>query len=141
MSRWGVVLALVIMVAFGTAIAINAPAMSPAPAQMTMLASDGLLPEQVHHAGHETVAAYQAAIDHPEALAAVPCLCGCIQTLGHDNNLECYIESHHRGVTLYTSHGLNCLICHRITEDAVAGAASGMKPAQLHAMIVEKYGS
>jgi hypothetical protein len=140
MHPWRAVLAMVIVVALSAGAIVSAPAHEAGPLPATMLASDGVVPEQVHHAGHEAVAAYQAAIDHPAVLESVPCLCGCIQTLGHSSNLACYIESSARGVTLYTSHGVYCLICQRITEDALAGAAQGMSPEQLHAMIVKKYG-
>jgi hypothetical protein len=141
MHRWRLVLVVVAALALSGMAVVSAPASEPGQPHPTMLASEGMLPAQVHDAGHEAVVAYQAAIDHPHVLASVPCLCGCIPTLGHASNLECYIESSARGVTRYTSHGLNCLICQRITEDALAGAANGMNPAELHAMIVKKYGS
>ena len=140
MHHWRAMLAIAIVVALSAGAIVSAPVQEVGSLPATMLASDGVVPALVHQADHEAVAAYQAAIDHPAILASVPCLCGCIQTLGHTNNLACYIESSARGVTLYTSHGVHCLICQRITEDALAGAAAGMSPEQLHAMIVNKYG-
>ena len=82
-----------------------------------------MAPAGVHAGGHAAVNAYRAAIDHPEVLASVPFFCGCIQALGHTSNVERYIESSARGVTLYTSHGVYCIICQKITEDALDGAA------------------
>lgn len=140
MHPWRAVLAIAIVVALSAGAIVSAPAHEAGSLRATMLASDGVVPAQVQHAGHEAVAAYQAAIDYPAVLASVPCLCGCIQSLGHSSNLACYIESSARGVTLYTSHGVYCLICQRITEDALAGAAQGLSPEQLRAMIVKKYG-
>ena len=140
MHPWKAVLAIAVVVALSAGAIMSTPAREVGPLPATMLASDGVVPGKVHHAGHEAVAAYQAAIDHPAVLESVPCLCGCIQSLGHTSNLACYIESSTRGVTLYTSHGVYCVICQRITEDALAGAAQGMSPEQLRAMIVKKYG-
>ena len=140
MHPWRAVLAIAVVIALSGGAIVNAPAHEAGPLPATMLASDGVVPALVHDADHEAIAAYQAAIDHPAVLESVPCLCGCIQTLGHASNLACYIESSARGVTLYTSHGVHCLICQRITEDALAGAAAGMGTEQLHAMIVKKYG-
>ncbi|HEX5164843.1 MAG TPA: PCYCGC motif-containing (lipo)protein [Thermomicrobiales bacterium] len=140
MRRWSRVVAIAIMVALSAGAIASAPADDPGPLHATMLASVGTLPEPVHQADHASVAAYQAAIEHPSVLASVPCLCGCIQSLGHTSNLDCYIESSSRGMTIYSTHGLNCLICQRITEDALAGAARGMSPAQLRMLIEEKYG-
>lgn len=140
MKRLSAVLVVVIAVALSAGAILTAPAGGDGPLHATVLASDGQLSEVIYEAGPDAVASYQAAIDLPEVLASVPCLCGCIQALGHTSNLACYIESSARGVTVYSTHGLYCLICQRITEDALAGSAAGMQPAQLRAMIVDKYG-
>lgn len=104
-------------------------------------AAAGTLPAHVHSAGPTAEMAYQAAIDHPEIVGSVPCLCGCIEALGHESNLDCYIEAAGTGVTLYSSHGLYCGVCQLITRDALDGAARGMSADALRAMIVERYGS
>ena len=139
MGRWGAVVAIAVIMAISAGAMLGAPD-SEVSLHATMLASDGMLPHAVHEAGPEAVAAYQAAIDHPSVLESVPCLCGCIQSLGHTSNQACYIESSAGGVTVYSSHGLYCLICQWITQDALAGAAQGLSPAQLRAMIEETYG-
>jgi hypothetical protein len=109
------------------------PAVVPAP--------HGHLPSHVDDAGDLTRAAYQAALDAPEVLASVPCTCGC-EPLGHMNNLDCYIRSTAPdGTVFFDTHGINCGVCQLITQDAMDGAAAGMSPAELHAMIVAKYGS
>jgi hypothetical protein len=140
MRQLSVVITMMIVMALSGGAIAKAPEHEAGSLPSTMLASDGMVPAEAHAGGHEAIAAYQMAIDYPDVLASVPCLCGCIQALGHTNNLDCYIESSTRGVTIYTSHGVLCLICQRITEDAVAGAAQGMDSAQLYAMIIEKYG-
>ncbi len=105
-------------------------------------AAHGTLPSHVHDAGPMAMMAYQAAIDRPDVLASVPCLCGCIESLGHQSNLDCYIKrATAGGVTIYSSHGLYCGVCQLITRDALDGAAKGMSVDDLRAMIVDRYGS
>jgi hypothetical protein len=41
--------------------------------------------------------AYQAAKDSPEALAAVKCYCGCMNSAGHRSNLDCFTDAHGAG--------------------------------------------
>ena len=140
MKRLSGVLVVLIAIAISAGAMLNAPARAIGPLHATTLAPDGELSDVIHDAGPDAVASYQAAIDDPAVLASVPCLCGCIQALGHTSNLACYIESSARGVTVYSTHGLYCLICQRITGDALAGSAAGMQPAELRAMIVDEYG-
>lgn len=42
----------------------------------------------------KTREAYQAARDYPELLERMPCYCGCYQSAGHQNNLDCYTDQH-----------------------------------------------
>jgi hypothetical protein len=118
----------------------NTPDRDPGPLPPSVMAAHGMLPVVAHAAGVRTHNAYQAAIDHPEILAAVPCLCGCIGALGNTSNLECYILDTYPDVTLYSTHGVDCIVCQMITEDALIGAENGLNPAQLHDMIEAKYG-
>lgn len=125
------------MMAAGTAPrgdAADIPALIPA--------AKGALPAHVHAAGPMAEIAYQAAINHPEVVSSVPCLCGCIESLGHQSNLDCYIEqATAEGLTVYSSHGLYCGVCQLITRDALDGAARGMTANELRAMIADRYGS
>jgi hypothetical protein len=106
----------------------------------TVTAPGGLLPVLVHHAGRQTMDAYRAAQQAPDVLAAVPCTCGCAASLGHRNNLDCYVDELHRGGEVsYSTHGFDCYICQVITRDAIAGAAKGMTNEQLRRMILDTY--
>lgn len=49
------------------------------------------LPEYVTNAKEEVKAAYILASDYPEALASVPCYCGCYEQDGHKSNLDCFV--------------------------------------------------
>ena len=136
----GGIIAAALLLAIGVAVIIGVPARGHDRGQPAMLALHGVLPAAVRDAGPEAVAAYQAAIDHPDVLSSVPCLCGCMQSLNHANNLDCYVESSRDDATVLSSHGLYCVICQRITQDALAGAAAGMTPDELRALIEARYG-
>lgn len=38
--------------------------------------------------------AYEVAQRYPELLERMPCYCGCYQSNGHQNNLDCYADRH-----------------------------------------------
>jgi len=42
----------------------------------------------------KTREAYQAAQDIPEVLKEVQCYCGCRRSVGHENNLFCFVDQH-----------------------------------------------
>lgn len=118
---------------------------TPAPMQelpATVSAPRGLLPMAVYRAGPDTVAAYTAAITHPDVLSDVPCLCGCQQSLGHRNNLDCYIAgAGAHGVVDYSTHGIDCAVCQTITQLAIDGAARGLSGPELRQLVLDHYGS
>lgn len=117
---------------------------TPAPMQdlpATVSAPKGLLPTAVYRAGADTVAAYTAAITHPDVLSEVPCLCGCQQSLGHRNNLDCYIaETEARGMVEYSTHGIDCAVCQTITQLALVGAKQGLNGPELRERVLDHYG-
>jgi hypothetical protein len=138
--RAGVVLVAAFMLSMG-ALASKAEADNVAgPMPPSVMAGHGTVPDAAYAAGDAALAAYQAALDAPDVLRSVPCLCGCIEGFGHTSNLDCYITADYADVTQYSTHGLYCLVCQRITADALAGAARGLNAAQLRAMIEEAYG-
>lgn len=107
----------------------------------TLSVPSGMLPEAVYRAGAGTVTAYTAAITHADVLAEVPCLCGCQQSLGHRNNLDCYIsgtEAH--GVVVYSTHGIDCGVCQTITQLALGGARQGLSGPELKSLVFNHYG-
>lgn len=107
----------------------------------SVVAPKGVLPSIVHHTSPQARKAYRAALHAPDVLSAVPCTCGCLETLGHINNFECYVEGvNSDGSVGYSTHGLYCYTCQVITFDALAGAEAGMNDEQLHEMIVDRYG-
>ncbi len=69
--------------------------------------------------------AYQFAIANPEALADVPCTCGCDQ-FGHKSNYNCYVAGTNADGTLVLDfHALGCQICVDITQDTMRRLRQG----------------
>lgn len=66
------------------------------------------LPDYVQNATTDASVAYQFAIDNPEVLKEIPCYCGCMETLGHQHNLACYITAFNPDGTVaeYSDHGV-----------------------------------
>ena len=47
---------------------------------------------------------YRFAVEHPDTLKWMPCMCGC-GNLGHTSNRACYIKAESEGQITFTSHG------------------------------------
>lgn len=41
--------------------------------------------------------AYRIAKEVPELLEQMPCYCGCVRSVSHQNNLDCYVDRHADG--------------------------------------------
>jgi len=74
--------------------------------------------------------AYQAAKDIPEVLVQLPCFCGCMDGLGHKNNLYCFSDT----------HGNICDVCQSIALDAQEMHGKGMKTSEIRDKIQAAYG-
>ena len=63
--------------------------------------SRGQLPLFAEKTG--TVDVYRFAIEHPEVLSVMPCMCGC-GSLGHASNRSCYVKGEAPTFVTFTSH-------------------------------------
>lgn len=62
-------------------------------------------------ASEETEQAYAYALFHPEAVAYMPCYCGC-EAMDHRSNLDCYLKRSADGApTQFEEHASYCEIC------------------------------
>jgi len=53
--------------------------------------------------GDDARALYRFAVEHPEVLSFMPCMCGCLE-FGHTSNRMCYIKAETRDRVTFTSH-------------------------------------
>ena len=73
--------------------------------------------------------AYQAAKNIPEILAQLPCYCGCMESIGHKNNLFCFADD----------HGGECDLCQNIALEAQEMNSKGLPIAQIRENIQKTY--
>ncbi|MEJ5199736.1 MAG: PCYCGC motif-containing (lipo)protein [Anaerolineae bacterium] len=103
------------------------------------LADVAALPEQVRRAPAAVRTAYQFAAANPDALANVPCYCGC-GAIGHKSNLACYVKEFSAdGRPVFDSHALGCSICVDIALDVMKMTNEGRSPAEIRQQIVDTY--
>jgi len=93
---------------------------------VTLIAT--LAPEQFEGKAR---AAYQAAKEIPEILVQLPCFCGCMDELGHKNNLYCFADS----------HGKICDLCQTIALEAKEMNRKGLPVETIRNNIRKTYGS
>lgn len=76
------------------------------------------MPMSVQDAPVRVQEAYQFAVANPDALANIPCYCGC-GPMGHTSNYSCYIAGETDGELVFDEHALGCGICVDITHDVM----------------------
>lgn len=116
------------LVAIGAAILLlgalgifRASGLSARPAQNTTGLPDFLKAATVRPQAQE---AYQAALEHGEAMVHIPCYCGCVAG-DHRNLKDCYIRPSD-GPIIWNEHAAHCDICIRETLEVVAARAQGL---------------
>lgn len=101
------------------------------------------LPEYVTNVKDEVKAAYVMAAEYPEALASVPCYCGCYEQDGHISNLDCFVDSmdSNNAVTEWDAMGVAWDICVVIAREATDMYKDGKELKEINKTILEKYKS
>ncbi len=103
------------------------------------LAPVSALPQEMQAAPAAVRTAYQFAVANPDALANVPCYCGC-GAIGHKSNLACYVKEFGAdGKPVFDDHALGCSICVDIATDVMKMTAEGRSPAAIRQQIVDVY--
>ncbi len=132
--RWMVVLLVVISASF-----VLSACGAGGQRSNTQLAPVSALPQAMQGAPERVRAAYQFAVANPDALANVPCYCGC-GAIGHKSNLECYVkELKPDGTPVFDDHALGCSICVDIAQDVMRMTAEGRMPAAIREEIAKVY--
>ena len=92
------------------------------------------MPDYVWDAEPRIQEAYQFAAANPEVLSHMPCYCGC-SSLGHKNNLECYLAPSGE----VDQHAAFCGVCVDITQDVMQMTRQGKELAEMRDFIDNKY--
>lgn len=82
-----------------------------------------------------TLSGYKVAARIPDALAAIPCYCGCGLGQGHTSLRDCFFSPDGS----FADHASNCHICAEEAIDVGKWYDAGLTLKDIRAQIVEKY--
>lgn len=75
-----------------------------------------------------------------EVLQWIPCYCGCGESAGHRNNLNCFIsEKREDGSILWDDHGTRCVVCLEIAVQSAQLYSEGKALHEIRNTIDVKY--
>ncbi|WP_027415166.1 PCYCGC motif-containing (lipo)protein [Aneurinibacillus terranovensis] len=78
------------------------------------------LPSFLKSVDPQIATVYQTAAANPGILKNMPCYCGCGESVGHKNNLDCFVhEIKPDGKIVWDSHGITCGTCQNIAMEAI----------------------
>lgn len=103
-------------------------------------ASLEILPAFLESASKDIRTAYQTAATVTDVLPYIPCYCGCGESAGHKNNLNCFIaELKDDGSVVWDDHGTRCGVCLEIAVTSAAMKAAGIETSRIRQIIDETY--
>lgn len=83
---------------------------------------------------------YQVAGSATDILEWMPCYCGCGESAGHQNNMNCFVsEVREDGSIVWDDHGTRCLVCLEIAVESVKMAQEGKSLKEIRDIIDETY--
>ncbi|TYS18840.1 hypothetical protein FZC78_04895 [Rossellomorea vietnamensis] len=82
---------------------------------------------------------YASAAQNPELLEYIPCYCGCGESAGHMNNLNCFVHEIVDDKVIWDDHGTRCLACLEIAAESIVMHKKGESIKDIRNYIDEKY--
>lgn len=83
---------------------------------------------------------YAASAKAAELLSTMPCYCGCMESVGHKSNLNCFIhEMREDGSVIWDDHGTRCGVCLQIAAESISMMAEGKSPEEIRQTIEDMY--
>ncbi|SFS94786.1 PCYCGC motif-containing (lipo)protein [Marininema halotolerans] len=83
---------------------------------------------------------YRIAAEHANTLEKMPCYCGCGESVGHKNNLDCFVQQQEKnGEIIWDSHGMKCSTCLMIAKKSVELKNQGKSDLEIRKMIDQEY--
>ncbi|MEC1180782.1 PCYCGC motif-containing (lipo)protein [Metasolibacillus meyeri] len=103
-------------------------------------ASAEILPSFLDEQPENIRLTYQIAGQATELLEWIPCYCGCGESAGHRNNLNCFIqEVKEDGAVVWDDHGTRCIACLEIALQSAKMYKDGMELKEIRETIDEMY--
>lgn len=69
------------------------------------------LPSFLEPLSEQVRTAYKTAATVTDQLQYIPCYCGCGESAGHENNLNCFIKEINEDGVVWDDHGTRCGVC------------------------------
>lgn len=82
---------------------------------------------------------YQLAAQYDEELAQIPCYCGCGETAGHKNNLNCFVAQKTEDEIVWDDHGTRCQVCVDTAVQTVQMTQDGKSLQEIRKWVDENY--
>ena len=102
--------------------------------------SAAVLPKFLDDKPEEMRLVYQVAASASDVLAYMPCYCGCGESAGHGNNLNCFVdEIREDGTVVWDDHGTRCLVCLEIAVQSVQLKQEGKSMKEIREFIDDTY--
>ena len=102
--------------------------------------SAAVLPKFLDDKPEDMRLVYQVAASASDVLSYMPCYCGCGESAGHGNNLNCFVdEIREDGSVVWDDHGTRCLVCLEIAVKSVQMKQEGKTMKEIREFIDETY--
>ncbi|WP_425423378.1 PCYCGC motif-containing (lipo)protein [Shimazuella kribbensis] len=99
-----------------------------------------ILPSFVKELDPQIGQVYQLTAQNHQLLQSIPCYCGCGESVGHQNNLDCFVkEIKKNGQVTWDSHGTTCGTCLEIAAESVYLQKQGKTTKEIRKYIDDKY--
>ncbi|AST07133.1 hypothetical protein AF2641_09780 [Anoxybacillus flavithermus] len=83
---------------------------------------------------------YEQAAAHQKLLENIPCYCGCGESVGHENNYDCFVyENKSNGAIVWDDHATKCGVCLEIAAISIEQYEKGMSIKDIRHLIDETY--
>lgn len=103
-------------------------------------ASATILPSFLDGQNEQIRLVYEAAGLSTEIIKWMPCYCGCGESVGHESNLNCFIqEVKSDGAIVWDDHGTRCGVCLQIAVDAINMTQEGKSLQEIRTIIDNTY--
>ncbi|QJC53617.1 hypothetical protein HGI30_20180 [Paenibacillus albicereus] len=83
---------------------------------------------------------YAASAKASELLSTMPCYCGCMESVGHKSNLNCFVnELREDGSVVWDDHGTRCGVCLQIAAESISMMTEGKSTDEIRQTIEDMY--
>lgn len=97
------------------------------------------LPTFLDDKPEDTKLVYKAVAKSGDLLEHMPCYCGCGESVGHKNNLDCFINRVDADGVVWDDHGTKCGICMEIAVQSIQMDRDGERVKDIRRAIDQAY--